>query len=141
MNEQTYQLVRAARRRLRDEPCGPLAVALHDVEPATYLRCALIRDWLADLGVERVTLLVGEADPPPALEAWLTERACAGDEVAPRAVADRGPAPRGALRVDLRPAAFDDPDNVLRLERLLRTARRRTAVTLSELRPPARPLR
>ena len=39
-----------------DEPW--LAVSLHDVEPATFMRCALIRDWLADLGVDRVTLLV-----------------------------------------------------------------------------------
>ena len=31
-----------------------LAVALHDVEPATFERCALIRDWLSDLGVDRV---------------------------------------------------------------------------------------
>ena len=37
---------------------GALAVAIHDVEPATFQRCALIRDWLSDLGVERVTLLV-----------------------------------------------------------------------------------
>jgi hypothetical protein len=28
-----------------------IAVALHDVEPATFERCALIRDWLADCGV------------------------------------------------------------------------------------------
>ena len=35
-----------------------IAVALHDVEPATFERCALIRDWLDDHGIERVTLLV-----------------------------------------------------------------------------------
>ena len=35
-----------------------IAVAIHDVEPATFERCALIRDWLDDLGVGRVTLLV-----------------------------------------------------------------------------------
>ena len=29
-----------------------IAVALHDVEPATFERCALIRDWLADCGVD-----------------------------------------------------------------------------------------
>jgi len=28
-----------------------LAVAVHDIEPATFERAALIRDWLADLGV------------------------------------------------------------------------------------------
>jgi predicted deacetylase len=37
---------------------GSIAVALHDVEPATFERCALIRDWLNDHGIERVTLLV-----------------------------------------------------------------------------------
>ena len=37
---------------------GSIAVALHDVEPATFERCALIRDWLDDHGIERVTLLV-----------------------------------------------------------------------------------
>ena len=37
---------------------GTIAVSLHDVEPATFERCALIRDWLDDLGVDRVTLLV-----------------------------------------------------------------------------------
>ena len=35
-----------------------IAVALHDIEPATFERCALIRDWLDDHGVDRVTLLV-----------------------------------------------------------------------------------
>ena len=37
---------------------GAHRVALHDVEPATFERCALIRDWLDDHGIERVTLLV-----------------------------------------------------------------------------------
>ena len=37
---------------------APIAVALHGIEPATFERCALIRDWLDDHGVERVTLLV-----------------------------------------------------------------------------------
>ena len=35
-----------------------IAVALHGIEPATYERCAVIRDWLDDHGVDRVTLLV-----------------------------------------------------------------------------------
>jgi hypothetical protein len=35
-----------------------LAVALHDIEPATFERCALIRDWLDDHGVDRVTLVI-----------------------------------------------------------------------------------
>jgi hypothetical protein len=27
---------------------GAVAVAIHDIEPATFERCALIRDWLDD---------------------------------------------------------------------------------------------
>ncbi|MBJ7331828.1 MAG: DUF2334 domain-containing protein [Solirubrobacteraceae bacterium] len=66
-----------------------LAVAIHDVEPATFERCARIRDWLFDHGVHRVTLLVIPApdlhpfmDRRPELAAWLRERAAAGDAVA-----------------------------------------------------------
>ncbi len=66
-----------------------LAVALHDVEPATYERCALIRDWLYDHGVERVTLLVIPArdlhplaERSPEMTSWLIERWRAGDSIA-----------------------------------------------------------
>ena len=68
---------------------GRIAVALHDIEPATFERCALIRDWLADHGVDRATLLVipardlhplGERSPDMAV--WLAERRCAGDSIA-----------------------------------------------------------
>jgi predicted deacetylase len=66
-----------------------LAVTMHDVEPATFERCALMREWLDDLGVERTTLLVIPAadlhpvgDRAPDLTRWLRERAGAGDEVA-----------------------------------------------------------
>jgi predicted deacetylase len=66
-----------------------IAVALHDVEPATFERCALIRDWLYDHGVDRVTLLVIPArdlhplsDRRPEIGAWLAERVRAGDAVA-----------------------------------------------------------
>jgi predicted deacetylase len=66
-----------------------IAVALHDVEPATYERCALIRDWLDDHGIDRVTLLVIPAsdlhpfhDRSPELAEWLAERVQAGDRVA-----------------------------------------------------------
>jgi len=68
---------------------GRIAVSLHDIEPATFERCALIRDWLEDHGVERVTLLVIPArdlhplgERSPELRSWLTERRAAGDEIA-----------------------------------------------------------
>jgi hypothetical protein len=68
---------------------GHLAVALHDIEPATFERCALIRDWLADLGVDRLTLMVIPAadhhpfyQRSPALTEWLHERRAAGDAIA-----------------------------------------------------------
>ncbi len=66
-----------------------LAITLHDVEPATFTRCALIRDWLDDHGVDRVTLLVIPAPDlhpfdgrRPELAAWLAERERAGDAIA-----------------------------------------------------------
>ncbi len=66
-----------------------LAVAVHDVEPATFGRCALIRDWLDDHGIEKVTLLVIPAadlhpldDRCPALVDWLVDRRERGDAIA-----------------------------------------------------------
>jgi Uncharacterized protein conserved in bacteria (DUF2334) len=66
-----------------------LAVAVHDIEPATFDRAALIRDWLSDLGVDRVTLLVIPAadlhplsDRRPEVASWLIERAAGGDAIA-----------------------------------------------------------
>jgi predicted deacetylase len=66
-----------------------IAVALHDVEPATFERCALIRDWLNDHGVDRITLLVIPArdlhplgERCPEMVAWLNERRLAGDSIA-----------------------------------------------------------
>jgi predicted deacetylase len=71
----------AARRRI--------AVALHDVEPATFERCALIRDWLEDHGVDRVTMLVIPArdlhplaERSPEMVSWLIERERRGDAIA-----------------------------------------------------------
>jgi predicted deacetylase len=66
-----------------------IAVALHDIEPATFERCALIRDWLDDHGIERVTLLVIPArdlhplgERSPEMASWLEERHRRGDSIA-----------------------------------------------------------
>jgi predicted deacetylase len=66
-----------------------IAVALHDIEPATFERCALIRDWLDDHGVGRVTLLVIPArdlhplaERSPEMVSWLIERERSGDAIA-----------------------------------------------------------
>lgn len=66
-----------------------IAVALHDIEPATFERCALIRDWLDDHGVDRVTLLVIPArdlhplgERSPGMTSWLGERRRGGDSIA-----------------------------------------------------------
>ena len=68
---------------------GRLAVALHDVEPATHRRCIEIREWLQAFGVDRVTLLVIPAPrmhPFPArspeLAHWLLDRQDGGDAIA-----------------------------------------------------------
>lgn len=79
-------------------------VVLHGIAPRSLDRCALIRDWLADLGVDRVTLLVGRADGggsgpsgDPRLATWLVERCAAGDELA------LAPAPHEMRRIDVHP--------------------------------------
>jgi predicted deacetylase len=66
-----------------------IAVALHDIEPATFERCALIRDWLDDHGVDHVTLLVIPArdlhplaERSPEMVSWLIERERRGDAIA-----------------------------------------------------------
>ena len=89
---------------------GLLAVALHDVEPQTFERCALIRDWLDDLGVDRVTLLVIPAsdlhpfsDRRPELVHWLLERRAGGDAIAQHGFQHRRarrPGPARALFAD-----------------------------------------
>jgi predicted deacetylase len=70
-------------------PKGTIAVALHDIEPATFERCAVIRDWLDDHGVDRVTLLVVPArdlhplgERSPEMIEWLAERRRCGDSIA-----------------------------------------------------------
>jgi predicted deacetylase len=66
-----------------------IAVALHGIEPATFGRCALIRDWLEDHGIDRVTLLVIPArdlhpvgERSPEMVGWLRERRRLGDSIA-----------------------------------------------------------
>jgi predicted deacetylase len=75
---------------------GSLAVAVHDVEPSSYARVREVRAWLADRGVDRVTLLVipaSELHPigprAPNLVAWLHERTAGGDVVAQHGLAHR----------------------------------------------------
>jgi predicted deacetylase len=66
-----------------------IAVAIHDIEPATFERAALVRDWLDDHGVDRVTLLVIPArdlhplgERSPEMADWLIERRRLGDSIA-----------------------------------------------------------
>lgn len=89
-----------------------IAVALHDVEPATFERCALIRDWLDDHGVQRVTMMVIPArdlhplgERSPEMVGWLLERERRGDAIAQhgfqhlrRRTASRAGGPVQALR-------------------------------------------
>ncbi len=76
-------------RRSPPRAARTLAVAVHGIEPATFERCAVIRDWLADHGVDRVTLLVIPArdlhplgERSPEMVGWLDERRRAGDAIA-----------------------------------------------------------
>lgn len=82
-----------------------IAVALHDIEPATFERCALIRDWLEDHGVDKVTLLVVPAgdlhpfhDRRPELAEWVGERVALGDAVAQHGFQHRQARPPTGLR-------------------------------------------
>jgi predicted deacetylase len=82
-----------------------IAVAIHDVEPATFERCALIRDWLSDHGIDRATLLVIPAPDlhpffqrRPDLAAWLLDCRDRGDAIAQHGFQHRRPGPAGLLR-------------------------------------------
>jgi hypothetical protein len=119
-----------------------LAVALHDVEPATYERCALIRDWLDDHGVVRATLLVTPAADlhpfdrrSPELADWLAERRAAGDAIAPQGICGQGFGGRGGelLRLDIHPSDLQRRRRVAALEKVLRRAEGRVAVTYDAL--------
>jgi predicted deacetylase len=82
-----------------------IAVALHDVEPATFARCLRIRALLAERGVDRVTLLVIPAtaghpfgERSPELHAWLIERRSRGDAVAQHGYVHRRRRAAGPVR-------------------------------------------
>jgi predicted deacetylase len=82
-----------------------IAVAIHDVEPATFERCALIRDWLADHGIDRATLLVIPAPDlhpffqrRPDLAAWLLDCRDRGDAIAQHGFKHRRSGPAGFRR-------------------------------------------
>jgi predicted deacetylase len=88
-----------------------IAVALHAIEPATFERCALIRDWLDDHGVDRVTLLVIPArdlhplhERSPEMVDWLAERRRLGDSIAQHGFQHRRLRPAGWPRGLLTPA-------------------------------------
>jgi predicted deacetylase len=75
-------------RQPNDSP-RTIAVALHGIEPATFERCAMMRDWLSDHDIDRVTLLVIPArdlhpvgERAPEMVLWLSERRRAGDSIA-----------------------------------------------------------
>lgn len=72
-----------------------IAVAVHDVEPATFEKVALVRDWLDDHGIGRATLLVVPApdlhplqDRDDGLVDWLSERRRHGDAIAQHGLRD-----------------------------------------------------
>ncbi|HEV2980983.1 MAG TPA: DUF2334 domain-containing protein [Solirubrobacteraceae bacterium] len=101
-----------ARPRVRPARAATrIAVAVHDVEPATFERCALIRDWLDDHGVDRVTLLVIPArdlhplgERSPQMASWLNERARGGDAIAQHGFHHARRRPSGfSARAALRP--------------------------------------
>jgi hypothetical protein len=80
-------------------------VAVHGIEPATFERCAVIRDWLEDHGVDRVTLLVIPArdlhpfgERSPAMVTWLNERRRAGDSIGQHGFRHVGLRPQGPAR-------------------------------------------
>lgn len=95
-------------RRVHSHPGREsIAVALHGIEPATFERCALIRDWLADHGIDRVTLLVIPArdlhpvgERSPEMVRWLSEQRTRSDSIAQHGfqhVASRRAPARGML--------------------------------------------
>jgi predicted deacetylase len=102
---------------------GTLAVAIGDVEPSTFDRCALIRDWLDDIGVERVTLLVIPASQlhpfparSPALANWLLDRVDAGDAVAQHGLQHRRTRARPLRRLTAEYPGLDAASTIASVE-------------------------
>jgi hypothetical protein len=90
---------------VRSQPQRTIAVALHGIEPQTFERCALIRDWLDDHGIERATLLVTPArdlhpvgERSPAMVDWLAERRHLGDSIAQHGFQNNGAPVQGSAR-------------------------------------------
>ncbi len=88
-----------------EHPRQTIAVALHGIEPATFERCAVIRDWLEDHGVDRVTLLVIPArdlhpvgERSPEMVEWLCERRRSGDSIAQHGFQHARPRAGGSAR-------------------------------------------
>ena len=84
---------------MASERSSALAVAIHDVEQGSFARVVEIRRWLAERGVDRVTLLVIPAahQRPIGMHAplalWLRDQVAHGDAVAQHGFAHRVIAP------------------------------------------------
>jgi hypothetical protein len=109
--------------RLMGGCANMLAVAIHDVEPRSFARTRVIRSWLAERGIDRVTMLVIPAPDlhpigarAPELAAWLRQSRSGG-----------------LMRLDVHPADFDLPGHLATIEWVLELAEGRRVITYDEL--------